>query len=111
MSDSVYVAHEGLTLEDTPLDGHAYWKMKIRSIHQGKDTIWVIGYWFYSPSNLKDLELGNRCVNCQHIYTLIDLPFSISDRIIPLLGNTELVASNHLDVIDLQCIQGGFYLH
>jgi hypothetical protein len=37
---------------------------------------------------------------------LMDIP-SISDKcVIPLLGNIELVASDHLDAVDSQCIEG-----
>jgi hypothetical protein len=59
---SVFVVHEGMTVGEEHSDGHKYWKMKILSMHQGKDTIWIIGSWFYSPSDLKGLNLRKRCV-------------------------------------------------
>jgi hypothetical protein len=43
---------------ETHSDGHKYWKMKITSIHQGAKTFWVVGHWYYSPSNLKELKLN-----------------------------------------------------
>jgi hypothetical protein len=62
LSFSVFVAHEGMTLAENHSDSHRYWKMKIKSMHQGKDTIWVVGNWFYSPSNLKELKLHKRYI-------------------------------------------------
>jgi hypothetical protein len=51
-----------MDLEEDRSDGHMYWKMRIQSMHQGKDTIWVVGSWFYSPNQLKDLELRKRYI-------------------------------------------------
>ena len=49
-----------MSLDEIHADGHKYWKFKIKSMHQGKDTIWVVGTWFYSPSNLlEELACSN----------------------------------------------------
>ena len=42
--------------EDGPeWDGHEFWKMKISSFHKDESSgkRWVVGTWFYSPSQLK----------------------------------------------------------
>ena len=44
-------------------DPHEYWKMKILSMHKDDDSgkRWVVGAWFYSPSQLREaLKLGQR---------------------------------------------------
>ena len=44
-------------------DPHKYWKMKILSMHKDDDSgkRWVVGAWFYSPSQLREaLKLGQR---------------------------------------------------
>ena len=59
---SVYVVHQGID-PGPQNDGHDYWKVKVASIHQGQNQgTWVIGLWFYSPSDLKDLDLCRQCV-------------------------------------------------
>ena len=42
-------------------DGHVYWKLRITSIHTGeRGSIWIVGDWFYSPSDLLELNLSKR---------------------------------------------------
>lgn len=57
---SVFVVHKDMVMDE---DGskewqpHDYWKMKILSMH--KDTTsgdrWIVGTWFYSPSQLRPI--------------------------------------------------------
>jgi hypothetical protein len=45
-------------------NGHGYWKMKVSSIHEGQDgKVWIVGEWYYSPSNLNTVKLCKRCVS------------------------------------------------
>jgi len=46
----------------TERDAHQYWKMSITSIHQGKGRVWVVGFWFYSPTDLEGLLLREKWV-------------------------------------------------
>jgi hypothetical protein len=41
---------------------HAYWKMKILSMHKNelKKERWVVGTWFYTPSQLEKLKLPEK---------------------------------------------------
>ena len=56
---SVFVVHQGMQTSQKQPDGHPYWKMKVVSIHVDKDgTYWIVGAWFYSPSDLKELKLS-----------------------------------------------------
>lgn len=93
-----------MKLRERQTDGHGYWKMKVVSIHRDK-KYWVIGLWFYSPSELSTVGLTGR-----HVSPISNIfPNLISGRerdLIPLMGNTELVASDHKDVIDAACIEG-----
>ena len=95
-----------MKLRERQTDGHGYWKMKVMSIHRDKRRkYWVIGLWFYSPSELSTVGLTGR-----HVSPISNIfPNLISGRerdLIPLMGNTELVASDHKDVIDAACIEG-----
>lgn len=61
---SVFVVHEGMKVGERS-DGHKYWKMRISSIHKGEGLMmWIVGSWFYSPSNLKEgwVKLRKRYV-------------------------------------------------
>ena len=53
---SIYVAPEGLDLTKRPHPGDAYWKMEVVSIHEDQGKCWVVGSWFYSPSNVRKLN-------------------------------------------------------
>lgn len=94
-------------------DGHEYWKMRISSIHRGEESvIWIVGRWFYSPSNLNDdgsLGLRKRygfyffdfMVN-SFLYYLFCRELALIER----MGNAELTESNHMGVVDAACIEG-----
>ena len=105
--ESVFVAHHAMQL-GPQLDGNVYWKMKIIFIHQEKGDIWVVGHWFYLPSDLKDLCLRRQCVLSFHCFSYIIYSFQIGrDKdLIPLMGDAELVLSDHIGVIDASCIEG-----
>jgi hypothetical protein len=61
---SIFVVHKDMNMDsDGPeWDPHEYWKMKIISMH--KDGLsgkkWVVGTWFYTPTQLKDIKLKER---------------------------------------------------
>lgn len=49
--------------EDGPeWESHDYWKMKILSMHKDPSSQkkWVVGTWFYTPSQLKEIKLKER---------------------------------------------------
>jgi hypothetical protein len=55
---SIFVVHEALATDDNPnRDPHDYWKMRIVSMHKNPKTQerWIVGAWFYTPSQLRDL--------------------------------------------------------
>ena len=43
-------------------DSHEYWKMKILSMHKNVSSgeKWVVGTWFYTPSQLRGIKLKDR---------------------------------------------------
>jgi hypothetical protein len=58
----MFVVAHGMKAGEKQSDGHAYWKMRISSLHQGAGKLWVVGVWFYSPSDLKEVGLSRRCL-------------------------------------------------
>jgi hypothetical protein len=55
---SVFIIHEGMDMVKNPNpDPHDYWKMRVVSMHKNPETQekWIVGAWFYSPSQLKEL--------------------------------------------------------
>ncbi|KIM37241.1 hypothetical protein M413DRAFT_13427 [Hebeloma cylindrosporum] len=96
--DQVFVVPANVILtEDTrPLDPHKYWKMRIDSMHMDEDDkCWVVGTWFYSPSEVADL------------------PSLKKDHrpILAMLGDTELLESDHQQVFDPGCIESLAKVH
>lgn len=87
-------------------ESHEFWKMRILSMH--KDHVsgnkWVVGTWFYSPSQLRDIKLKERYLHLSSLFSWC-LFYFIYRNIIPHMGNTELVLSTHRDVINPSCIQ------
>jgi hypothetical protein len=102
------VVHQGLQVGDWQPDGHQYWKMRISSIHQDKaGNLWVVGSWFYSPSDLEKSALSTRCVLYGNGRSSPCFKESGSDKsLISRMGNSELVESDHTDVIEAACIEG-----
>jgi hypothetical protein len=41
-------------------ESHEYWKMKVVSMHVLSGKKWVVGTWFYSPSQLRDIKIKER---------------------------------------------------
>jgi hypothetical protein len=40
---------------------HSYWKLRVSSLHMDRnEKIWVVGTWFYSPSDLQDIKLSSQ---------------------------------------------------
>lgn len=68
---SIFVVHEGMNMdEDGPeWDSHEYWKMKILSMHKDNSSgeRWVVGYWFYTPSQLREIKLKDRYLHLCHL--------------------------------------------
>jgi hypothetical protein len=60
-------------------DPHEYWKMKIQSMHKDESSgkKWVVGYWFYTPSQLADISLrkSDRYLNNLFRFLFPDLTF------------------------------------
>ncbi len=44
----------------TQVTGDLYGKMKIDSIHKSGAKVWILGYWFYTQDQMKDLKLPAR---------------------------------------------------
>ena len=44
----------------TQVTGDLYGKMKIDSIHKSGAKVWILGYWFYTQDQMKDLKLSAR---------------------------------------------------
>lgn len=59
---SIFVVHSGMDPEDQHPDPHEYWKMKVVSMHKNVLTgeRWVVGAWFYTPSQLREIKLKKR---------------------------------------------------
>jgi len=61
---SIFVVHESMNMDmdGSDWDSHDYWKMKVLSMHKNTSSgeKWVVGTWFYSPSQLKDVKLKER---------------------------------------------------
>jgi len=59
MSISIFVVHQDMDMEKERWDAHEYWKMKIDSMHKDVSSgkRWVVGTWFYTPSQLEDIQL------------------------------------------------------
>lgn len=59
MSISIFVVHAEMDMEKDSWDAHEYWKMKIESMHKDVSSgkKWVVGSWFYTPSQLEGLTL------------------------------------------------------
>ena len=61
---SIFVVHQGMDMnEDGPEWGsHEYWKMKILSMHKESSSgkKWVVGTWFYTSSQLREIKLKER---------------------------------------------------
>ena len=56
---SIYLilAWVDLDTAERPLPPHEYWYMRIVSIHyDGDDKCWVIGSWYYLPSEVAGLK-------------------------------------------------------
>jgi len=54
-------------------DGHPYWKMKVLTIHEGQDgRVWIVGEWYYSPSNLNVVKLCKRCASVLYCLSSFD---------------------------------------
>ncbi len=65
---SVFVVAEGMNMTEKVKDGHKHWKMKIVSMHQDEGTVWIVGNWFYSPTDLKKIGLAKWYVAHTHNY-------------------------------------------
>lgn len=52
-------------------DSHDYWKMKILSMHKDKFSgeKWVVGSWFYTPSQLRDIKLKERYLKLTSLFS------------------------------------------
>jgi hypothetical protein len=54
---SIFVVHKDMDMDEDapPWDPHEYWKMKVVSFHKDVSSgeRWVLGTWFYSPSDLE----------------------------------------------------------
>lgn len=59
---SVFVFHEAMVKQEPPYDPHLYWKMRVTSMHRNPKTKerWIVGAWFYTPSQLKEIKLRKR---------------------------------------------------
>jgi hypothetical protein len=55
--------------QEHPYDPHQYWKMKVVSMHKNQETgeKWVVGAWFYTPSQLKEIGLKERLGSIPHL--------------------------------------------
>ena len=62
-SSSIFVVADNMAAGVAHQDGHLYWKMQITSIHANVTDEWVVGNWFYSPSELDTVRgLSNEYV-------------------------------------------------
>jgi hypothetical protein len=59
---SLFVIHHGMDMEGGQPDPHEYWKMRVVLMHKDQLTQqrWVVGAWFYTPSQLRDINLKPR---------------------------------------------------
>jgi len=57
-------------------DPHEFWKMKILSMHKdhASGKRWLVGAWFYTPSQLEDINLRERSL-------LLSFPFLFTEFI------------------------------
>jgi hypothetical protein len=47
----------------TEWGAHDYWKMKIISMHKDvSGNSWVVGFWFYTPSQMRGIKLRDKYV-------------------------------------------------
>jgi hypothetical protein len=110
---SIFVVHAGMNMhKDAPeWDSHEFWKMKIKLMHKNPSSgeKWVVGTWFYTPSQLEDI-LDERYSDLHSSVFYIFLFYLMNRRIIDLMGNTELIHSTHRDVITAVCILFGTFL-
>jgi hypothetical protein len=55
---SIFVAHEDINLEDRPIPGWMYWKMKIESIRRDQETnhCWILGLWYYAADQAAESD-------------------------------------------------------
>jgi|SRR6266705_2795666 len=67
---SVFVVANGMEV-GRPADSHRYWKMRIQSLHHDnqQEKVWVVGSWFYSPSDLENIGLAQRWIIINLYYT------------------------------------------
>jgi hypothetical protein len=106
----VFVVPQGIQAGQKQSDGHAYWKIRISSVHQGVGKFWVVGVWFYSPSDLEKLRPSQRCFfvymsSLGKIYNIL-MTLCRDRELIALMGNAELLESDHVQIIDAACIEG-----
>lgn len=105
---SIFVVHADMDMDSDEWSPHEYWKMKILSMHKNPSTgeKWVVGTWFYTPSQLKDaIKVNDRYSDLQYSVFYMFLFDLMNRKIIDLMGNTELILSTHRDVINPSCIQ------
>ena len=105
---SIFVVHATMNMrKDAPQwDPHEFWKMRIMSMHKNPSSgeKWVVGTWFYSPSQLEDI-LKDRYSDLHSSVFYIFLLDFLNRSIIDQMGNTELIDSTHRDVINPSCIE------
>ncbi|KAF8057191.1 hypothetical protein FPV67DRAFT_1677621 [Lyophyllum atratum] len=88
--DDVFIRHVDIPSEPEPEE---YWKAKIHAIAYDGATgkTWVAVKWYYSKSHLQDGGFSWQTGSEKAIF--------------PRLGGTELVLSDHVDVIEPQTIE------
>lgn len=102
---SVYVCHPKYKKED-------YWFARIDEVRlRSSKEVYAIVRWYYNKKHVKDLKktLPRECVA---ISNDISFPLTVSlsrtRAALAVLGDTELMFSDHKDVIDVDTVQGTF---
>ncbi len=58
---SVFIVHQIMDQCPGQQCPHSYWKFQVSSLHQDSEKKpWIVGTWFYSPEDLKEISLSSR---------------------------------------------------
>jgi len=90
-----------------------YWKLKVQSIRRDQTTnrCWVLGVWYYTA----DMVAERNTFNKKYVFYFRAWErrwsFVRDRRILNMLGDAELLSSDHQGVIDPKCIEGKYLFH
>ena len=99
-----------MNLQQRPDTGRPYWKALVQSIHHQDENTLLIVAWFYDPDDVYDDLVPKNLISQEydfHLSQILVLIIFHSDlhTIDTYMGDTELIASNHLDVVDAKTVE------